>query len=1105
MLQNIDVDYVVYDQETDREHTSYFGRLFPDDAREWGASRTVVRIFGSDEDGAAVTAYVHGFHPYFYAQLEVGEVTIDRSRRGTIENTIYSVLEAKSRERNVEVFSVTLVQRTDIYGYHPDPSWFAKVELYVPSDTPKVRSLIEDDRVLHREETGWIRHTFESNVEYAMRFMVDLDVPGCGWTALPAGNRWTRRPRNLSQCSNRDTLEVDIHCRHLEPRDDTMNNKVAPLVTLCFDIECKGTGGDFPRPRNPGDRVIHIANYVVTGGAQGKVLHWNDFCLGTCAPVRKEGAKTLTFYTEKSLLCTWAEFFRAANPDLVMGYNSIDFDMHYLLERASALGIEEDFSYLGKMARSKSVLRMQRFSSKAYGTRYSLIARLHGRVQFDVLIALRKDTMTKLRSYKLGNVAKGLLKMNKDDMDYKLIPVYHAGSDHDRRKLADYCLQDALLPWLISDNKLYDRSYLELARVCKVPMRFLFLKGQQVKVVAQILRFCREASQAPDRSDQYVMPFNVAARERGGGEGAVSYKGAIVLDPMKGCYEDVVTTLDFSSLYPSIIIAYNLCYTTHLLKQMAERMGLELDLDYEMAPNGEFFLVKERRPGVLPRILENLLAARGAVKQQMKRVPEGSDEYKGLNGRQAGLKVSANSTYGFTGATVGRLPMLEVGSGVTAYGRFLIVFTKAVVEACLLAFHVDPDDYRMRYADDDDDDSAEDGEPALKRRRTDEYADDDDDDESRVPSLTVLCTKTLGLGDDLVTVMPPSQWYPGPGRMKRPAGTPWSEILSRMQSQKREGEGKGRLEVIYGDTDSVMVRIHGVTSIRIGIEVGKGLCRIVNQYFSEAIKLCFEKVWTNFTLLGKKKYFGLHWEREDRPSCINAKGIESVRRDNPLFIHNLMKDVQEALMGWSPRQPEAQVRRPDIEEAIRLVQKTQTLILTNLLPMNAYVTSRTYAKREGDYVGSQEHIEVVKKMVNRNAATAPNLGDRVPYVMIQSHHGAKNFEKSEDPKWAEQNNLPIDRQYYIGRMKKTFLRIFTPILAPHLMWRRPQGRKIPETEQDIEDEKKEEKKHNEKLAHPLVERHVFSGEHTRKIVKPTPRSGGILDYFKPVSSPTCRE
>lgn len=157
------------------------------------------------------------------------------------------------------------------------------------------------------------------------------------------------------------------------------------------------------------------------------------------------------------------------------------------------------------------------------------------------------------------------------------------------------------------------------------------------------------------------------------------YEGATVIEPIRGYYDIPIATLDFNSLYPSIMMAHNLCYTTLCNKQTVDRLGLKLDDDYVLTPNGDYFVTSKIRRGILPIILEELIGARKRAKNDLKNE---TDPFRRdvLNGRQLALKISANSVYGFTGATVGKLPCLAISSSVTSYGRNMIMLTKQSVE-----------------------------------------------------------------------------------------------------------------------------------------------------------------------------------------------------------------------------------------------------------------------------------------------------------------------------------------------------------------------------------------------------------------------------------------
>src|SRR5579859_766637 len=114
-------------------------------------------------------------------------------------------------------------------------------------------------------------------------------------------------------------------------------------------------------------------------------------------------------------------------------------------------------------------------------------------------------------------------------------------------------------------------NYTEMARVTGVPFNYLLSRGQQIKVISQLYRKAR--------TEGLVIPN---LKSEGTDE---QYEGATVIEPRKGYYSEPVATLDFSSLYPSIMQAHNLCYTTLLTGRTIERLGLRKDVDYIVTPN----------------------------------------------------------------------------------------------------------------------------------------------------------------------------------------------------------------------------------------------------------------------------------------------------------------------------------------------------------------------------------------------------------------------------------------------------------------------------------------------------------------------------------------
>lgn len=190
------------------------------------------------------------------------------------------------------------------------------------------------------------------------------------------------------------------------------------------------------------------------------------------------------------------------------------------------------------------------------GRRESKLINFEGRVPFDLLLVLVRDY--KLRSYSLNAVSYHFLQEQKEDVHHSIITDLQNGNAQTRRRLAVYCLKDAYLPLRLLEKLMCIINYMEMARVTGVPLSSLLTRGQQIKVVSQLLRKSKEKG--------YLMPTH-----QGTGSDD-QYEGATVIEPKKGYYADPIATLDFSSLYPSIMMAHNLCYTTLLQHGVKEKL-----------------------------------------------------------------------------------------------------------------------------------------------------------------------------------------------------------------------------------------------------------------------------------------------------------------------------------------------------------------------------------------------------------------------------------------------------------------------------------------------------------------------------------------------------
>ncbi|KAG8846662.1 DNA-directed DNA polymerase delta [Serendipita sp. 411] len=696
------------------------------------------------------------------------------------------------------------------------------------------------------------------------------------------------------------------------------------------------------------DPVIQIANMVTRQGEPQPFIR-NVFTLNSCAHIA--GSQVLSFDNEAKLLEAWSAFVTEVDPDIIIGYNISNFDFPYLIDRADTLKAKK-FPHLGRLEGARTYVRNTHFSSKAYGTRDSKETVLEGRLQLDMLQVMQRDY--KLRSYSLNSVCAHFLGEQKEDVHHSVITDLQNGTPESRRRLAVYCLKDAYLPHRLMDKLLCLINYTEMARVTGVPFNYLLSRGQSIKVITQLYRKAN--------ADNYLIP---STKSEGGDD---QYEGATVIEPSRGFYKRPISTLDFSSLYPSIMMAHNLCYTTLLDKDTIERLGLVRDVDYIQTPNKDFFAKTSRRKGLLPTILEDLLGARKRAKADLKKE---TDPFKRavLDGRQLALKISANSVYGFTGATVGKLPCLEISSSVTAYGRQMIERTKTVVES----------------------------------------------------------------------------------HFSLANGRKWDA------------------KVIYGDTDSVMVEF-GCDDLETAMELGREAASFVTETeFVKPINLEFEKVYFPYLLINKKRYAGLYWTKPEKYDKMDAKGIETVRRDNCRLVSTVIETCLQKLLIDK-----------DVDAAEKLVHILQFLstlvdvkfsyvkrmisdLLQNKIDMSQLVITKALSKE--NYDGKQAHDELAKRMRARDAGSAPALGDRVPYVIIKGAKSAAAYEKAEDPIYVLENNLPIDTRYYLdNQLSKPLERIFEPIL----------GDKVSK---------------------------LLNGDHTRTVQIATPSTGGLMKFA--VKTATC--
>ncbi|KAG1677462.1 hypothetical protein FOA52_001918 [Chlamydomonas sp. UWO 241] len=638
VFQQVEVDFHIT-QRNDQMDTHTKQRQVP-----------VIRMYGVNDAGNSVCVYVHGFDAYFYCEKprNWGDEALEEFRREMNKH-----LAAKTRGGGDAVTGMSVVRKASVWGYQGGVTReFVKITTSLPNYVAPARGLIEAG--MRVGDHGNIQGTtYESNVVYTLRFMVDLGVVGGNWVELPAGSYQVAQ-RPASYCQIEAHVRFDKIISH-KPEGEW--SRLAPLRVLSFDIECAGRKGHFPEAKI--DPVIQIASMVTVQGKDTPAVR-NVMTLKSCASI--VGAEVMSFEKEADMLLRWRDLLLESDADVIIGYNITNFDLPYLYDRATALKIDAEFHQWGRVRGSRVRMKEATFSSKAHGTHDYKDLSIDGRVQLDLLTAIQREH--KLSSYSLNAVSAHFLGEQKEDVHFSIISDLQNGNEETRRRLAVYCLKDAYLPQRLLDKLMFMYNYMEMARVTGVPMSYLLSRGQSIKVFSQLLRKCRARG--------YLIPNIKSAGASGDG---VAYEGATVLEPKVGYYDSPVATLDFASLYPSIMMAHNLCYTTLVPPDRVRDIPPE---QIAQTPSGDWFVKASAVKGILPEILEELLAARKSAKADLKKE---SDPFRRavLDGRQLALKISANSVYGFTGATVGKMPCLQISASTTAYGRNMIMHTRELV------------------------------------------------------------------------------------------------------------------------------------------------------------------------------------------------------------------------------------------------------------------------------------------------------------------------------------------------------------------------------------------------------------------------------------------
>jgi len=591
-----------------------------------------ISIFGKTEDGKSVCVTTT-FDPYFFVKLP----------RGTTDQDVSRLYNDICRLKRDHVTSYSLTKQKDVWGFQNNEEFhFMHLNFKSLEHRRKVNSIF-----MYNNEFKQY-HVYESNIDPVLRLMHRTGIQSTGW--LDTGDTCVR--------SHLAKTDIDLWCNDWSTLKPVERDDIAPFIVASFDIECNSSTGKFPDPNVPDDACFQIAVSLCKFGSDEP---YEKVCL--CYK-KTDGPDVVSFDTEKEMLLAFKKYMNEKDIDILTGWNIFGFDLEYIYKRATMVGCGIDFYQLGKLKDTECHLVMKKLSSSALGDNFLKLLPMSGRFVFDMFHEVKKGY--KLDSYSLNNVSKLYLGDQKIDMAPKeMFARFVEGDPKKLYEVAEYCIKDTLLPHKLMKKMCILLNLVEMAKATWVPVSFLVERGQQIKVFSQLSKKARELG--------YMVPtikYGSLPEEQ--------YEGATVLEAQKGAYYTPITALDFEALYPSIMMAHNLCYSTYVMDE--RRYGKIPGITYETFNIGnKTYKFAQDVPSLLPAILMELKQFRKKAKRDMAQATGYMKEV--YNGKQLAYKVSMNSVYGFTGAGKGILPCVPIASTTTCRGRGMIEETKTYVEA----------------------------------------------------------------------------------------------------------------------------------------------------------------------------------------------------------------------------------------------------------------------------------------------------------------------------------------------------------------------------------------------------------------------------------------
>ena len=668
--------------------------------------RTIFRIYGLNQDSESVCVHISDFTPYVYLELPT-HVEWNETRAMILGNKIDEMCgKIKPINKSLQLKKKLFYANVKYTKKGLDHQLFPFLLCSFASESDRKSFCYRFSKPIKLLGIGDVRvRVHEQDADPMLQFRCLRNISTASWINFKGIVIDQDSEDRITSCDHEYKVRWKTCSQNTE-----IETVPTPLI-LSFDIEVNSSNPSaMPKAHKPLDKIFQIS--CVLGWQGSSSDDYEKLLLTLGKPNNKlvgNDVEIRYYDTEADLLMGFTNLIQEYNPQVITGYNILGFDIPYMMDRAGD-GMLRIFnydkqSYVKDQHAGETLIK---WSSSAYKNQEFRFLDAEGRLFVDLLPLIKRDY--KFSNYKLKTVSEFFLGESKDPLTPQgIFKCYRIGiSDSpDAEKamsiVGKYCVQDSALVLKLFDTIETWVGLTEMASTCNVRIFDLYTKGQQIKVFSQVYKYCLENNFVVQK-DGYVAKQNE------------QYTGATVLDPIPGVYDKVVP-FDFSSLYPTTIIANNIDFSTlvtdpHIpdeecnVIEWDDHIGCEHDTTSRTTKPTTISCThhryrflrhdlpgRENLHGVMPTLLKNLLNARkttkGLMKNLKKQLSTVTDKDEAdrisrfivvLDKRQLAYKVSANSMYGAMGVKRGYLPFLPGAMCTTARGRQYIDLAKNTLQ-----------------------------------------------------------------------------------------------------------------------------------------------------------------------------------------------------------------------------------------------------------------------------------------------------------------------------------------------------------------------------------------------------------------------------------------